>query len=274
MKKVFILLSAAVLIISFAISLTSCGTNEDNTGYDPSLKCERYENCAVFTFDDFSAQEPASFELTRTSIGEGAIYYAINLDKGALAVTYKDTLSHVIQPLVSFSSDNEPANGSGGYVEGGKITVILEAESAVSGEVIIAFDEDALKAVQGDLNRHQHTYRYEVREDAHKKIYTCDCTNLEERDFEQHYDDNTDGRCDECEYDVGIPHEDHSWGYDANETSHKQIFDCGCESQEGYEPHYNNDGDDLCDACGYELSKPSTTPPNVFDDNYDSDGWT
>ena len=42
-----------------------------------------------------------------------------------------------------------------------------------------------------------------------------------------------------------------------NETSHRQVFGCGCESPKNYEAHYNNDGDDLCDACGYDMQEHS-----------------
>ncbi len=100
---------------------------------------------------------------------------------------------------------------------------------------------------------HEHTIRWETTEEAHKLIYTCDCDWLDERDFEPHYDDENNGYCDECNYYVGISHEDHNWGYDVNETSHRQIFGCGCESPENYEDHYNDNGDNLCDACGYEM---------------------
>ena len=243
-------------VVLFMCCLTACDIFERKPGYDESLKCERYENSAVFTFDDFPIGETASFELERTGLGEGAIYYQVNLEEGALSISYRDTIINTIQPLGEFTADDEmPINGSGGYVEGNKITITFESSSPVSGEIIIAFTENALKAVHKDIQLHKHTYEYETREDAHKKIYTCNCTNLEKRDFESHYDEDNNGECDECEHFVGISHEDHNWGFDANETSHRQIFGCGCESPESYEAHYNNDGDNLCDACGYEMSE-------------------
>ena len=258
MKRLFDLCFALVLMLT---CLTSC----DLFGKDKGVTCKEYDNCAVFTFDDFSIGETASFKLARTGLGEGAIYYQINLEEGVLDIGYKDTgYIHQEQKLGEFSADGEmPVNASGGYIEGDKITVTFYSNSPVSGEIIIAFTEDALKAVHGNLKLHQHTCEYEIREDAHKKIYTCDCTYLEERDFELHYDDNKDGKCDECEFYIGIPHEDHSWGYDVNEASHRQIFGCGCESPEDYEAHYNYDGDNLCDACGYVMSETSTNTGKV-----------
>ena len=169
-----------------------------------------------------------------------------------------------MQSLGEFTADDEmPINSSGGYVQGDKITINFESDTSVTGEIIIAFTEDALKAVHKDIQLHKHTYEYETREDAHKRIYTCDCTNLETRDFEPHFDEDGNGECDECEFYIGIPHEDHNWGYDVNETSHRQIFGCGCESPENYEAHYNNDGDNLCDACGYVMSEAATNTGKV-----------
>lgn len=251
MKKLLALILMTTLCLCCLISCDMFGKAE-------GLTYEKYENCAVFTFDDFEGK--ATIKLDRTDLGEGAIYYQATLEEGAVCVKYEYAGVH---ELVELTADDEmPINSSGGYVEGNKIEITFEANSPVSGEIIIAFTEDALKAVHKDIQLHKHTYEYETREDAHKKIYTCDCTNLEKRDFESHYDDNVDGKCEECEYYVGISHEDHGWHYDVNETSHRQIFACGCESPENYEAHYNNNGDDLCDACGYDMSEPSTLTNN------------
>lgn len=248
MKKILALfLTAAVCVCC----LVSC----DMFGKAEGLTYEKYENSAVFSFDNFEGK--TTIKLERTNLGEGAIYYQADLEEGTLNIKYEYAGVH---ELAEISADDEmPINSSGGYVEGDKIEITFEANGPVSGEIIIAFTEDALKAVHKDIQLHKHTYEYETREDAHKKIYTCDCTNLEKRDFESHYDDNADGKCDECEYYVGIPHEDHNWGYDVNETSHRQIFGCGCESPESFEVHYNNDGDNYCDACGYVLSEHEHT---------------
>lgn len=246
MKKLLVLCLTAVLCLC---CLTACELFEKDKG----VTVKKHENCAVFTFDDFPLRETASFELERTDLGEGAIYYQVNLKQGALGISYKDSIIGVHQSLGEFTADDEmPINGSGGYIEGDKIEISFGSLSPVSGEIIIAFTEDALKAVYKELNRHEHTFVYETRADAHKKIYTCDCTNLEYRDFEPHYDEDNNGECDECEYFVGISHEYHDYYYDTNEDSHMQVFTCGCVS-EGFEPHYNNDGDEFCDECGWNM---------------------
>lgn len=47
----------------------------------------------------------------------------------------------------------------------------------------------------------EHTYGYYKDETGHCWYYTCEC--VVEPNFEPHYDDNGDGKCDECEYDMG-----------------------------------------------------------------------
>ena len=76
MKRISFLLA----IVLITTCLTACKLFEKNTG----VTCQEYENCAVFTFDNFPVRGTASFELTRTGLGEGAIYYQINLEQGAL----------------------------------------------------------------------------------------------------------------------------------------------------------------------------------------------
>lgn len=251
MKK----LSSCILVIVLMFSLVACNLFKEDNG----VTFKKFENCAVFTFDDFPIGETASFELARTGLGEGAIYYQVNLEEGALSIKYKESgLININneQSLGEFTADDKmPINSSGGYVEGDKITITFESFSPVSGEIIIAFTYTALQAVHKDIQLHEHGYFYVTIEKSHKKIYTCNCINLEERDFEPHYDEDNDGKCDECEYYVGIYHEDHNWGYEVNETSHRQVFGCGCKSPESFEEHYNYDGNDLCDACGYDMSE-------------------
>ena len=93
MKKISILMLAAFLMIAF---LTACATPDatPDTGDTPDTgtkqnivpTCEVYENCAVFTFENFPVGESASFELTRTGLDEGAVYYEVKLDSGALSI--------------------------------------------------------------------------------------------------------------------------------------------------------------------------------------------
>ena len=49
----------------------------------------------------------------------------------------------------------------------------------------------------------------------------------------------------------GEDEHEHTFEYIASEDSHFQQYTCGCPSPEIAEMHYDTDGDDLCDACGY-----------------------
>ena len=137
MKKLLACVLTAVLMLSCN---TACDIFEKDTGYDPSLKCERYTNYAVFTFENFPVRGTATFKLERTCLGEGAIYYRVNLKQGALGISYKDSVWSEHQSLGNFSADDKmPINGSGGYVEGSKIEISFGALSPVIGEIIISF---------------------------------------------------------------------------------------------------------------------------------------
>ncbi len=251
MKKLSALMLTVVLMLS---CLTAC----DLFKKDKNVTCEKYENCAIFTFDDFSIRATASFELERTGLGEGAIYYQANLEEGALSVYYKDTgLIHQDQRLGEFTADDEmPAGGSGGYVEGDKITITFKSDSPVSGEIIIAFTEDALKAVHGNLHHHEHTCTYTFAGKAgHFTTFTCGCPS--EHETTPHYDGDTDYLCDYCKCDMTEFADE--WQYD--ETHHWYVlYD---EAVYCYGEHANWDADLFCDVCGFNMSE-ITTPTNYF----------
>ena len=243
MKRILALILTAFLMLTY---LTACGFFQKGK----NVTCKEYENCAVFTFDDFPGSETASFELNRTGLGEGAIYYQINLEAGALSINYKDKgLIHQEQPLGEFTAEDEmPINGSSGYVEGRKITIVFESHSQVSGEIIIAFTENALKAIHGNLQLHQHTYSYiSAGKVGHYTNTTCGCPS--EEGTTPHYDEDIDYICDYCKCDMTEFADE--WQYD--ETHHWYISDD--EAVYCYGEHENFDADFNCDICGYEMSE-------------------
>ena len=258
MKKI---LCVTMLLSVFCFAF-SCDLFEKDNG----VTCKEYENCAVFTFEDFSIGETAKFELARTVHGEGAIYYQINLEEGALNISYKDRgFIHNEQPLGEFYADDEmPINGSGGYIEGSKITIIFETHSSVSGEIIIAFTEDALKAVQGDLQLHEHTFTYNSAGKAgHYATATCGCPS--EEGTTPHYDEDTDYFCDYCKCDMTEFADE--WVFD--ETHHWYVSD---DAVYCYGEHENFDADLLCDICGYMMVDPPA-PTNHFIRNQSGAEW-
>ena len=113
---------------------------------------EYYENCAVFTFDNFDSK--ISINLERIGLDEGAVYYYVNLEEGALRVEYAEVgFIHSNQFLAEFTADAEmPIYGSNGYVEGDKISITFEAFSPVCGEIVIAFTQNALNLVKSPIS--------------------------------------------------------------------------------------------------------------------------
>ena len=246
MKRLIALILISILMLS---CITACNLfNEDK-----SVSCDKYENCAVFTFDDFPAGESASFKIDRIGLGEGAIYYQINLDEGALEIGYKDSgLIHRTQPLGEFTADDEmPINGSAGYVEGDEIEITFYSNSSVSGEIIIAFTEDALEAVHKDVQLHKHTLEMHSNEYAHWYVYTCGCETPE--NSAKHSDVDENYICDGCDY--VMPGHVHSYEYYLDDFGHGWSYTCGCMTPPNFAQHFDGDGNGRCDenSCEYHM---------------------
>ena len=260
-KRLLALIFTVVLILS---SLTACNMLDDIFGGKSGVSKEYYENCAVFKFDGFESR--ICITLDRTVLGEGTIYYQVNLEEGALSVKYSDVgLINENQPLSEFTADDEmPLVGSGGYIEGDKIAITFEAFSPVKGEIIIAFTEDALKAVHGNLQLHKHTCTYtSAGKVGHFTTFTCGCTS--DDGTTPHYDGNTDYLCDYCKCDMTEFADE--WQYDETHhwyVSYDQAVYC-------YGEHENWDADLNCDICGYRFDH--STPTNHFLRNQTGCEW-
>ncbi len=253
MKK---LLTLVLALAAFLCCLTACDTFDSIFGGKSGVGKKYYENCAVFTFDDFKSK--TCITLDRTGLGEGTIYYQVNLNEGALSVKYFDVaLINENQLLSEFTADDEmPINGSGGYIEGDKIAITFEAFSPVSGEIIIAFTEDALKAIHKDKELHEHTFTYtSAGKIGHYASMTCGCPS--EEGTTPHYDGDTDYICDFCKCDMTEFADE--WQYD--ETHHWYVSDD--EAVYCYGEHENYDADLFCDICGFNMSE-IPTPTNHF----------
>ena len=243
MKKIFTLCLSFFWMLSL---LTACDVF---AGYGESFKYVKYENSAVFAFDDFPVRKKVSVELDRTCNNEGEIYYLVNLEEGDLNVYYKYGVIDTLQPLGEFTADVEmPVIGSGGYIEGDNVTINFKSNDQISGEVIIAFTEGALKAVQANLQLHQHTYSYtSAGEVGHYTNSTCGCPS--EEGTTPHFDENCDYICDVCKCDMTEFADE--WLYD--ETHHWYVSDN--EEVYCYGEHENWDADLICDICNYCLYK-------------------
>ena len=244
MKKILSCVLAAVLMLT---CLTACDLFEK----DEKVSCQKYDNCAVFTLDYFEGSY--SIELPRTDLGERAIYYQANLEHGRLTVNYKDAgLINGEQKLAEFTADDEmPINGFGGYIEGDKIEISFGTLSPVKGEIIIAFTEDALKAVNGNLHFHEHTREMRSNEYAHWYVYTCGCETPE--NSAKHSDIDENYICDGCDY--VMPGHEHIYEYYHDDIGHGWSYTCGCKTPPNFAQHFDGDGNGRCDetSCEYPM---------------------
>ena len=87
--------------------------------------------------------------------------------------------------------------------------------------------------------QHEHTWgEYQYNESEHWRTYTCGHT--APNNNSNHIDDNVDGNCDVCNYKMSEPHT-HTWTWHIEDIGHIQTFTCGCPSEEGTSPHFDND---------------------------------
>ena len=108
-------------------------------------------------------------------------------------------------------------------VENGSIT-LADANSATTtftmpaGEVIV-------KATYKTAP-HTHSYGTEWKSDAEKHWHECDCG--AKADEAAHIDENNDGKCDTCEYNMSVIHtHDHSTTWKSDENNHWHECECG-----------------------------------------------
>ena len=163
MKKVLSLFMLAVLLM---VALASCRQYEGN------VKSNINENYAIITLDDFSGKH--TFKVERAVQGEGMVYYQVSLTAGTLTASFYENSIIGNQPLFTVDA-GDTVNGSTGYLErNGEIEFAIEADSSVSGEIIVAFSEDVLKAVyNGNLQLHEHTREMRSNEYAHWYVEVC-----------------------------------------------------------------------------------------------------
>ena len=74
---------------------------------------------------------------------------------------------------------------------------------------------------------------------------------------EDHVDEDANGSCDNCGHRHTITY------VSAGESGHFENYTCGCPHDHGAVPHYDEDIDLICDACGYVMSE-IPTPTNHF----------
>ena len=109
--------------------------------------------------------------------------------------------------------------------------------------------------------KHEHISEWKYNEHTHWQSVICTTSQC---DFnmpapENHVDDDKNGVCDVCGYDLS-KHE-HTGKWYMNEEIHFYEYTCGCPSPDIAEFHLDGDGDEKCDICGYVMQEP---PTNYF----------
>lgn len=105
---------------------------------------------------------------------------------------------------------------------------------------------------------HVHSFEYVQNAMTHFKQYTCGCPSPDIAGL--HYDNDKDELCDEC----GHRHRHEmcgTWQYDSQ--YHWCNMSCNweiCDIDPALNEHLNEDMDDKCDVCGYEMLPP---PPQT-----------
>lgn len=179
MKK---LLSCILVIVLITVCLTACNKYTGEIAYEDEN--DRY----IFTLQEFSGTYKV--RLKRTEVNEGSIHFRANLTQGSISVSYHmggNTLVHNPEHLFTAEA-GKPLSDQGGYVEGGTVSIIFEADVPVSGEIALSFA------------KHSHTGKWIQNESTHYYQYTCGCPSPDIAEL--HIDANNDSYCDICGYQI------------------------------------------------------------------------
>lgn len=104
---------------------------------------------------------------------------------------------------------------------------------------------------------HTHTYSEIGSNKTHHWKYCPDDETRDEDSLEKHVDENADGKCDVCGYEVGLPHvHDYTaWGSDAD-NHWKYCPEDNAKDSSSVAPHADEDKDGKCDSCGTDMEAP------------------
>lgn len=95
-----------------------------------------------------------------------------------------------------------------------------------------------------------------VTEEISSEIISDESTDTQQAEIESQSELKSEN---ELESDVTTEHT-HIWVYDAyGDIGHFTSSECGCPFPEGSVPHYDENSDNLCDACKYQLSASEST---------------
>ena len=132
MKKIF------SWIMVFAMQLMLCSCSKYMSSYK-AIGLVRSQTSHSFETSFYSLEGQLVFKIKKSNIGsEGDIEYSIKVDEGEIRLYYD--IYGVKEELKTVKA-GESINGSGGYVEGGKIVyIIIETIGKAQGNVSVELD--------------------------------------------------------------------------------------------------------------------------------------
>lgn len=153
-SRIYVLSKILLFIAIFSVLLLcGCGCadrgNSTTAFTDPTIAYddpatvqgvtqENYDNYSVFVFDGFTGD--ATLKMERKDMEKGKIYFYAELTDGAMHVMYRRSPWDSVEMMASLAGGVKmPDNNIGGLVSGDEIAIIFDAESAVSGRLVISF---------------------------------------------------------------------------------------------------------------------------------------
>ena len=123
--------------------------------------------------------------------------------------------------------------------------------------------------VIGAAGCHTHTYSEEWSSDSSQHWHAATCAHTDKKsEAGNHTDENDDGKCDVCGYQMETVHE-HTYadGWTSDETGHWHAATCAHTGEKsGFAAHTDGNDDGKCDVCGYQMEP-------IHEHTY-ADGWT
>lgn len=128
MKKLF----ALILVFSLLL-LSGCGS------LAKGIELEETDGYTKITLDNFKGEEKLKIV---NNVGEGSLYYKATITSGHLTVHYSEGVLWGTYEL--FEIDGESTDKGGVYVSSsGKLSIIISAKEATSGEILLVFSQSA-----------------------------------------------------------------------------------------------------------------------------------
>ena len=115
----------------------------------------------------------------------------------------------------------------------------------------------AIVGLASCMEVHEHEFATDWSSNASGHWHACACDERLLDSFAAHVDENKDGNCDVCSYEVGKPHE-HAYATEYSKDASGHWYDSTCDHKvvSGFAQHTEGE-DGVCTACGYVVTAPS-----------------